>query len=82
MGIESLNSAAAAAGFAMVSDESVDGSTMTRQSSFLNSNFSQSVSHHAHPPAVIDGVSRAVMPTSLSLGERVSGLLDAWRPKG
>ena len=35
MGIESLNSAVAAAGFAMVSDEDVEGSSNVEQSSFV-----------------------------------------------
>jgi hypothetical protein len=30
---------------------------------------------------MIDSVSRSAQPATITLGERVSGLLDAWRPK-
>lgn len=80
MGIESLNSAVAAAGFAMVSEEGMDGSEMASRSA---------IAYEAEPMWTAPSPSRAVAliespgrTASQSLGERVTGFLDALRPKG
>ena len=80
MGIESLNSAVAAAGFAMVSDEDVD--IIAGQSSFpqtLESPMPSGMKTQAH--ALIDTTARAPAVAVQSLGEKVTGLLGSWRPK-
>ena len=82
MGIESLNSAVAAAGFAMVSDEDMDGSIIAGQSSFpqtLESPMPSGMKTQAL--ALIDTTARAPAVAVQSLGEKVTGLLESWRPK-
>jgi hypothetical protein len=83
MGIESLNSAVAAAGFAMVSDEDVDGSAFAGQSAFPHEQESTApASVKTQALALIDTTARAPAFAVQSLGEKVTGLLEAWRPKG
>ena len=79
MGIESLNSAVAAAGFAMVSDDVVEGQHATHDVRVRG----RGDHGHRSEPAVSAGLPavRTVEPASPSLGARVSGLLDALRPK-
>ena len=82
MGIESLNSAVAAAGFAMVSDEDVDGSTFAGQTSFPQvQETSAPVGMKTQALALIDTTARAPAVAVQSLGEKVTGLLESWRPK-
>jgi hypothetical protein len=83
MGIESLNSAVAAAGFAMVSDEDVDGSTFAGSSSFAQGQETSGPARvKTQALALIDTTARAPAFAVQSLGEKVTGLLEAWRPKG
>mgnify|MGYP000991020528 CR=1 FL=1 len=77
MGIEYLNSAAAAAGFAMVSEESADETDLVRDQSRYAIADSHEDSGSASLPAVID----PNRPSAPSLGARVSGLLDSWLSK-
>ena len=80
MGIESLNSAAAAAGFAMVSDEGVDET----DSGYGFVEFASEPETHsasANLPAVIDGGGRG-QSGSPSISARVTGMLDSWLSKG
>lgn len=80
MGIESLNSAVAAAGFAMVSDEDVD--IIAGQSSFPQTLESpMPVGMKTQALALIDTTARAPAVAVQSLGEKVTGLLESWRPK-
>ena len=82
MGIESLNSAVAAAGFAMVSDEDMDGSIIVAQSSFpQTSETPMPGGMKTQALALIDTTARAPAMAVQSLGEKVTGLLEAWRPK-
>ena len=76
MGIESLNSAVAAAGFAMVLDEAGEGEQSRYEAK-------GSPSEMADPSAPAAPGLPAIRTTGApSLGERVSGLLEAFRPKG
>ena len=80
MGIESLNSAAAAAGFAMVSDEGVDETDSDYgYTEYISEPESRSAP--ANLPAVIDSSGR-VQASTASLGALVTGMLDSWRSKG
>ena len=84
MGIESLNSAVAAAGFAMVSDMESDGAAIAgAPSSAAGWSAPQPGGSKSQALALVDAQPRvpATAPAQ-SLSERVSGLLDAWRPKG
>lgn len=83
MSIESLNSAVAAAGFAMVSDEDVDGSSFGGQTSYQGMQESSlPLGIKTQALALIDTTARAPVFAVQSLSERVTGLLDSWRPKG
>ncbi len=83
MGIESLNSAVAAAGFAMVSDEDVDGTGFAGEMSFQpERDAPEPVGMKTQALALIDTTARAPAGAVQSLGEKVTGLLEAWRPKG
>ena len=83
MGIEFLNSAVAAAGFAMVSDEDVDGSANVEHSSFVHAvETSVPFGIKTQALALIDTTARAPAFAVQSLGDKVTGLLEAWRPKG
>jgi hypothetical protein len=88
MGIESLNSAATAAGFAMVSDdESVDGTMVAYESSAHSGGGVQSTEPalasrlDSQLPAVIEAGGRS-LASAAALGARVTGLLESWRSKG
>ena len=76
MGIESLTSAAAAAGFAMVSDDVVDESTHAYETSA--SGPADNAARQSTLPAIVDANTR----NTQSIGARVTELLDAWRSKG
>ena len=81
MGIESLNSAAAAAGVAMVSDDDGDTSASAVRTSFAGQTTS-SLPAVISSQTVFNSASRSMVSPTISFGERMTGLLDAWRPKG
>ena len=79
MGIESLNSAAAAAGFAMVSDEGAE-ETDSGYAIATHTMEPESRSPSSNLPAIVDGGARG--PASpATLGARVTGMLDSWLSK-
>ena len=80
MGIESLNSAAAAAGFAMVSDEVAD-ETDSGYGFVEHAREPESHPAASNLPAVVDGGGRTIVGAA-TLGARVTGMLDSWRSKG
>ena len=87
MGIESLNYAAAAAGFAMVSDDGVDEITEVYEANSPESAdraaaASIGASGQNFLPAIIETGGRGLSAGSVSLGARVTGLIDSWRSKG
>lgn len=75
MGIESLNSAAAAAGFAMVSEESAGETDFRHEAGRYSDGLQERDANSSLLPALADPI-RQPAP---SLGARVSGLLDSWR---
>ena len=89
MGIESLTSAAAAAGFAMVSEEAGDGTEVNGEADvFIPSGTAPATSQlpalTIQLPALMEhGKAQASSALALgaSLGERVTGMIEAWRQK-
>ena len=82
MGIESLNSAAAAAGFAMVSEEAVDGTEINRETD--GAEYAATARSSIQLPALVEhGKAQASSALALgaSLGERVTGLIESWRQR-
>ena len=77
MGIEFLNSAAAAAGFAMVSEESAGETDVGDEPSryIVADRLQERDASSTLLPALIDPIRHSAP----SLGARVSGLLDSWR---
>jgi hypothetical protein len=83
MGIESLNSAVAAAGFAMVSDESMDENSEITGMAFATPSVGlQPAGPASRALALIEAPARAPASAVQALGEKVTGLLESWRPRG
>jgi hypothetical protein len=83
MGIESLNSAAAAAGFAMVSDEGVDETIDVYEAGAPEIEERPGLAPGQNfLPAIIENSGRGLSAGTASLGARVTGLIGSWRSKG